>query len=195
MLSLETELPAFDLENVNSKTCRDNSTINLRSSDLNDKPILLMIICAHCPFVKHIEHSISDLDNDYRNQIQIIAISSNSLITHPQDGPLNLSNQAKNNDWAFPYLIDSDQYLAKALKAACTPDFFLFASDELGKQRLKYRGQLDSSTPGNDLPSDGKDLRLAVESVLDNRKIDWDQKPSIGCNIKWHPGEEPSWFA
>ena len=158
------------------------------------KPLLVMVICAHCPFVKHIEKGLSMLDLDYGRRIQILAISSNSLITHPQDGPDQLADQVKQHGWQFPYLLDVDQSFAKALKAACTPDFFLFAPLGGGMQQLQYRGQLDGSRPGNDLPVTGNDLREALDAVLSGQKVLKDQNPSIGCNIKWHPGKEPSWF-
>ena len=124
----------------------------------------------------------------------MLAISSNSLITHPQDSPRNLALQSQKNGWRFPYLFDREQSFAKSLMAACTPDFFLFAPSESGEQVLKYRGQLDQSRPGNQLAVTGQDLREALEAVLEGREVNPDQKPSIGCNIKWHPGHEPSWF-
>ena len=154
-----------------------------------------MILCAHCPFVKHVESEITKLQNDYLDEIYFIAISSNSLKTHPQDGPKNLAKQAKKNGWNFPYLFDKNQVLAKALKAACTPDFFVFApSKKELEQKLIYRGQLDSSRPGNNVEVTGEDLRSAIRALLSGEDISSDQKPSIGCNIKWHPGREPSWF-
>ena len=198
MLPIGTSLPAFDLPVV--KMAKDLSeaqyenTKRIRNSSLGSKPALFMVICAHCPFVKHIEKQLTQLDQDYGNQVQIIAISSNSLLTHPQDGPDQLANQAQINSWTFPYLLDLEQNLAKALRAACTPDFFLFSEDFNGQQRLQYRGQLDDSRPGNEIPVTGKDLRRAIDAVLIGEKPSEDQKPSIGCNIKWHPGKEPDWF-
>ncbi len=198
MLPLGTELPFFDLAVV--------SGIELRSGDersgleridrnkLSKKPLLLMILCAHCPFVRHIEAELTQLDKKYGNRVQIFAIASNSLITHPQDAPINLLEQAVRNYWKFPYLLDLDQCFVKALKAACTPDFFLFSSEKDGPFRLQYRGQLDDSRPGNNVKVTGKDLRLALDSVLEDKVLTFDQKPSIGCNIKWHPGGEPPWF-
>ena len=124
----------------------------------------------------------------------MIAISSNSLITHPQDGPIYLAKQAKENGWKFPYLFDENQSFAKALKAACTPDFFLFAPSPDGVQKLFYRGQFDKSRPGNNLPVNGSDIRKGIDAILQSKPIPLDQKPSIGCNIKWHPGKEPYWF-
>tara|TARA_Y100001968_G_scaffold272812_1_gene265227 strand:- start:11378 stop:11995 length:618 start_codon:yes stop_codon:yes gene_type:complete len=197
MIPLGTSLPSFDLSIVQGTPLSDSygkhlTTIN--SQMLIQKPLLLMIICAHCPFVKHIEPAITALEADFGEMIQMIAIASNSLITHPQDGPEFLSKQACSQGWGFPYLLDSNQSLAKDLKAACTPDFFLFSPSSQGNQKLEYRGQLDQSRPGNDIPVSGEDLRAAIEIVLQSKKIEFDQKPSIGCNIKWHPGQEPSWF-
>ena len=153
-----------------------------------------MILCAHCPFVKHIESALTQLNYDYRDKVDFLGVSSNSLETHPQDSPENLSAQARENGWTFPYLFDQDQAFAKALQAACTPDFFLFDFSNERKHFLKYRGQLDASRPGNQIPLTGKDLRLALNAALKNKEVSFDQKPSIGCNIKWHPDNEPSWF-
>ena len=186
MLPLDTVLPAFELPRLNGES--------LASSDLDDRPVLLMVICAHCPFVKHIEPELSRLDQDYRARIQLIAMSSNSLITHPQDGAEQLRHQAESCGWSFPYLMDQDQTLAKALKAACTPEFYLFAANGDAAQTLRYRGQLDGSRPGNDKPLDGADLRRAMDAVLAGRAVDADQTVSTGCNLKWHPGQEPAWF-
>ena len=154
-----------------------------------------MFLCAHCPFVKHIEVGLTDLQRDYWNRVEMVAISSNSLASHPQDAPKYLTEQAHKNGWMFPYLFDQHQSLAKALRAACTPDFFLFSSigDDCLK-KLKYRGQLDGSRPGNDQPVTGKDLRAALDAVLLGQIVSSDQKPSIGCNIKWDSAQEPAWF-
>tara|TARA_Y100001968_G_C19420854_1_gene751672 strand:- start:1542 stop:2159 length:618 start_codon:yes stop_codon:yes gene_type:complete len=197
MLPLGTVLPSFELDLVqgtNLSNYYDKSLKSINSKMLSKRPLLLMVLCAHCPFVKHIEKGISKLDQDYGEIIQIIAISSNSLITHPQDGPENLAQQANDQGWTFPYLFDADQCLAKALKAACTPDFFLFSSSLEGEKQLRYRGQLDKSRPGNEIPVTAGDLRSALDAVLAGEPIDFEQQPSIGCNIKWHPGKEPSWF-
>ncbi len=199
MLPLDTPLPPFELDVVKGTNLRDD----LKKQDLEtfgnkallEKPLLLMVICAHCPFVKHLEKGLSKLEQDYGDLVQMIAIASNSVITHPQDGPANLAFQANNQGWRFLYLLDSDQSFAKALKAACTPDFFLFSPSIEGQQELKYRGQFDSSRPGNDVLVTGEDLRVAMNAVLGGHKVSPDQKPSIGCNIKWHPGKEPSWFS
>lgn len=153
------------------------------------------MICAHCPFVKHVESQIGSLQEDYLDRVTMIAISSNSLVTHPQDGPSYLALQAIKNRWEFPYLLDEEQSFAKSLMAACTPDFFVFAPSDSGQQRLKYRGQLDDSRPGNNEDLTGKELREALDAVIEGREVSLDQKPSIGCNIKWHPGKEPDWFS
>jgi len=167
---------------------------NIRSFDLLKKPLFLMVICAHCPFVKHVESGITNLFNSFGDDVQFLAISSNSLITHPQDSPELLAAQANKLGWTFPYLFDSDQKLAKALKAACTPDFYIFWPSPDGALKLRYRGQMDGSRPGNDIPVSGEDIRLTLNSLLRGEDISADQKPSIGCNIKWHPGMEPKWF-
>ena len=198
MLPLGTILPPFELAVVKGTNLYGNSALRvldkINSKLFAQKPILLMIICAHCPFVKHVEPELTNLAKDYGNKVQILAISSNSLITHPQDGPDNLALQSQRQGWKFPYLLDLDQSFAKALHAACTPDFFLFSPLESGIQQLMYRGQLDDSRPGSNIPLNGKDLRDALDAVLEGKPVSSDQQPSIGCNIKWHPGEEPLWF-
>ena len=197
MLPLGTFLPSFELAVVQGTNLINQEAQNLKnlsSQRLSAKPILLMVICAHCPFVKHLERGISQLAEDYGEKVQFLAVSSNSLLTPPQDGPEYLAEQANKQAWRFPYLLDIDQSLAKALKAACTPDFFLFSPSLKGVQQLRYRGQFDDSRPGNNVPVTGEDLRVALDEVLQGRGISIDQKPSIGCNIKWTPGKEPSWF-
>ena len=198
MLPLGTKLPDFDLEMVSGLNLSPNDPFvglsNIRSFDLIQKPLFLMVLCAHCPFVKHVESGITKLFNSFGNDVQFLAISSNSLITHPQDSPSLLASQANKLGWKFPYLFDSDQTLAKALRAACTPDFYIFWPSADGDLTLRYRGQMDGSRPGNDVPLSGEDIRLTLDSLLKGEEISADQKPSIGCNIKWHPGMEPEWF-
>ena len=198
MLPLGTFLPSFVLPVVNGTKKIDQSqnlTYRKLSSEIfKKKPLLIMLICAHCPFVKHVENEITNLQNDYENIIDLLAVSSNSLKTHPQDAPIYLEKQAKENGWRFPYLFDSDQELAKALQASCTPDFFLFSPSDQADLRLAYRGQLDNSRPSNKIPVNGNDLRAAINAVVQLKDIPMEQKPSIGCNIKWHPGQEPYWF-
>ena len=187
MLPLGTELPGFHLPRVTGGT--------VRHDDLDPRPVLLMVICAHCPFVKHVEPELTRLDAAFSDRIQIIGVSSNSLITHPQDGPEQLADQARRNGWGFTYLLDAEQTLAKALRAACTPEFYLFArADSDSPQTLRYRGQLDGSRPGNDVPLNGQDLRAALDAVLSGAEVEGEQIASVGCNVKWNPGQEPSWF-
>ena len=162
---------------------------------LGQRPLLVLFICAHCPFVKHIEPELSRLEVDFARatppQLDLLAISSNSTRTHPQDGPEGLRAQAAAHGWRFPYLIDAHQQLARAFRAACTPDLFLFSQGQ--SPLLVYRGQLDASRPCNGLPLDGADLRRALAAVQVGAPVPADQQPAIGCNIKWHPGEEPDW--
>ncbi len=186
MLALGTGLPGFELPQVTGGW--------LSSSSLDQRPVLLMVLCAHCPFVKHVEPEITRLDHDFSDAVQLIGVSSNSLITHPQDGPEQLADQARRHGWSFPYLLDEQQTLAQALRAACTPEFYLFSPDGHGLQSLRYRGQLDGSRPGNDQPLDGRDLRIALDAVLTGSPVNPDQTASVGCNVKWNPGHEPEWF-
>ena len=194
MLALGSALPAFRLPVVSGRLSNAAAADVLNSNELPAQPLLVMLICAHCPFVKHVEPELSRLADDYSSAVTLLAVSSNSLTTHPQDGPEGLRHQAKRRQWSFPYLLDEQQNLAKALKGACTPEFYLFSPDEAGLQTLRYRGQLDGSRPGNEVPLDGRDLRKAVEAVLNGQPVNQDQQPSVGCNIKWHPGQEPPWF-
>ncbi len=198
MLPLGTICPEFDLEMVQDVTLDNRNPYNsyerFCNADLPNKPLFLMVVCAHCPFVKHVESCISNLYLKYGQRVQFLAVSSNSLITHPQDAPQHLAEQANRLGWRFPYLFDKNHKLAKALKAACTPDFYIFSPVQSGDHILRYRGQLDDSRPGNDIPVTGKDIQFAIDSLLNDETISIDQKPSIGCNIKWNPGEEPSWF-
>ena len=192
MLALGTPLPAFRLARVNGAQVNGGM---FASTDFGQQPILLMVLCAHCPFVKHIEPEITRLENDFGSRVQFVALSSNSLITHPQDGPAQLAEQAQRHGWAFPYLLDDQQVLAKSLQAACTPEFYLFSQDSKGSSpTLQYRGQLDSSRPGNDQPLDGSDLRAALNAVLTGTSVSQNQVASVGCNVKWNPGQEPEWF-
>ena len=186
MLALGTPLPGFDLPQVNGH--------RLSSRQLRAEPVLLMVLCAHCPFVKHVEPELSRLQQDYGERIQLVGVSSNSLITHPQDGPEQLADQARRHGWGFPYLLDQQQTLARDLRAACTPEFYLFAPETDGNQTLRYRGQLDGSRPGNDVPLNGQDLRAALEAVLSGTPVNPEQRASVGCNVKWNPGQEPEWF-
>ena len=185
MLPLGTLAPDFALTDVVSGKPVSLETFN------GAKGLLVMFICQHCPFVKHVESELGNIGRDYApKDIGILAISSNSLETHPQDGPENMKAQAERANFSFPYALDETQAVAKQYTAACTPDFFLFDSSF----KLAYRGQLDDSRPGNDLPTNGMDLRRALDSVVQGMLVSSAQKPSIGCNIKWAPGNEPDYF-
>lgn len=178
MLDLGTTAPDFQLEDVKTGETISPDTF------ADKKALLVMFICSHCPFVKHVQDELAKLGNDYLPKgVGIVAISSNSVRTHPQDGPEHLKTQAETVGFPFPYCYDETQDVAKAYTAACTPDFFLFDGD----RKLVYRGQLDDSRPGNDKPVTGADLRAALDAVLAGKSISEDQKPSLGCNIKWHP--------
>ena len=185
MLELGTPAPDFSLPDVVS-----GETISLAS--FAGKPALLvMFICQHCPFVKHVEGELARIGRDYAEKgLAVVAISANSIETHPSDAPAELKAQAERLGFNFPYCFDANQGTAKAYSAACTPDYFLFDGD----RNLAYRGQLDDSCPGNDKPLDGRDLRAAIDAVLAGSAPATTQIPSIGCNIKWAPGNEPSYF-
>ena len=185
MLSLGTPAPDFQLPDVVS-----GNTITL--ADFSGKAgLLVMFICQHCPFVKHVQNELAKLGQDYVPKgVGVLAISANSVQTHPDDRPENLKAMALELGFNFPYCYDETQATAKNYTAACTPDFFLLE----GELKLAYRGQLDDSRPGNNQPVTGKDLRAALEALLVGQSIGSEQRPSIGCNIKWTPGNEPSYF-
>lgn len=185
MLELGTPAPDFALPDVVS-----GDTISL-STFAGKSALVVMFICQHCPFVKHVQDELAKIGHDYVPQnVGILAVSANSVQTHPQDSPENLKEMAENLKFNFPYCYDETQEMAKAYTAACTPDFFVFDGD----RKLVYRGQLDDSRPGNDVMVTGQDLRAAIDTVLAGRSLSADQKPSIGCNIKWAPGNEPDYF-
>ncbi|WP_159799336.1 thioredoxin family protein [Flavobacterium sp. MK4S-17] len=176
MLPLGTKAPEFRLKDTNSSHFYTFSDIK------GEKGTLIMFICNHCPFVLHVIEEIVRIANDYTVQgIGMAAISSNDAFKYPQDAPERMTEFAFENDIDFPYLFDESQLTAKAYDAACTPDFYLFDSQD----RLVYRGQLDDSRPGNNIPVSGSDLRNAIDGVLYNRNIPQNQKPSMGCGIKW----------
>lgn len=176
MLPLGTKAPSFNLKNT-----IDDTYVSLESAKGMNGTII-MFICNHCPFVKHVNTELSQLAKDYSSKgITCIAISSNDVENYPEDAPDKMKQNAIENDFIFPYLYDDTQSVAKAYDAACTPDFYVFDSD----LKLVYRGQLDSSRPGNEIPVTGEDLRTAIDAVLNNNAISTIQKPSIGCNIKW----------
>lgn len=152
------------------------------------KALLIMFICPHCPFVKHVQEELARVGRDYAERnVGIVAISSNDAESYPEDSPPKLKEMAERLGFRFPFCYDESQEVAKAYDAACTPDFFLFDAS----RKLVYRGQLDSSRPGNGIPVTGADLRLALDAVLSDLAVDSNQRPSIGCNIKWKPGNEP----
>lgn len=161
-------------------------------SDFADKrAFLALFISRHCPYVQHIKYELAQIGQDYQGQsLGIVAISSNDVNTHPNDAPEFLKAFAEELNLSFPLLFDENQSIAKDYFAACTPDIFLFDRD----RRLVYRGQLDDSRPKSGIPVTGKDLRTAIAAVLSDRPVSWEQKPSIGCNIKWKPGNEPVYF-
>ena len=180
---------------VSGALAQQSPDATLESDDLpQERPVLVMLLCSHCPFVKHVEPELSRLEGDYGQRVSLLAVSSNSVITHPQDGPEGLRQQAERMGWTFPYLFDEQQSLARDLRGACTPEFYLFAPDSNAQQTLRYRGQLDPSRPGNGADLDGCDLRQALDAVLAGQPLEGQQHASIGCNIKWHPGQEPPWF-
>ncbi|MBD2179941.1 thioredoxin family protein [Planktothrix sp. FACHB-1355] len=182
MLALGTKAPDFHLPDVVS-----GETISL-ATFADRKALLVMFICQHCPFVKHIKTELAQLGKDYQAEsIGIVAISANDVANYPNDAPDKLKQMAVELGFTFPFCYDESQETAKAYTAACTPDFFLFDRD----RKLVYRGQLDDSRPSNGIPVTGKDLRSALNAVLSDKPITQDQKPSIGCNIKWKPGNEP----
>ena len=189
MLPLGTAAPDFRLQDAVS-----GREVAL-SDQAAERPLLVMFLCNHCPFVVHVRGEFARLERDYGDRISIVAINSNSVETHPQDGPDSMRELALELGWSFPFLLDATQEVARAYHAACTPDFFLFGPVVRERRRLAYRGQLDASRPGNTEPVTGSDLRAAIDAVLANRDVTADQRPSIGCNIKWAPGNEPDYFA
>lgn len=184
MLSLGTSLPSFELPDVVSGNKISSVGFSGKSG------ILVMFICRHCPYVVHVQDELARLGKDYAEKgLGIVAISSNDAGNYPDDRPEQLKAMAQELGFTFPYCYDEGQEVAKAFTAACTPDFFLFA----GNQQLVYRGQLDDSRPGNGKPVTGKDLRGAIDAVLGGHSVSQEQRPSVGCNIKWKFGNSPSY--
>lgn len=176
MMPLGSEAPHFDLKDVISD--KTMSVVDVQG----EKGLAVMFICAHCPYVKHIEEELGIVARHYQNLgVGFVAISSNDVENYPEDSPEELKVQAEKNGFNFPYLYDESQEVAKAYDAACTPDFFLFDSD----LKCVYRGRFDASTPGNNEPVTGDDLRVAIDALLDGQPISEEQLPSMGCNIKW----------
>ncbi|HKI30364.1 MAG TPA: thioredoxin family protein [Gemmataceae bacterium] len=183
MTPLGTLAPDFRLPDT------DANTVSL--SDFAGAPALLVaFICNHCPYVKHVRTAFAQLAHEYQGQgVAVIGINSNDAVSHPDDSPGRMAQEKRAAGYSFPYLYDESQQVAKAYGAACTPDFFLFDKD----RRLVYRGQMDGSRPDNGKPNDGADLRAALDAVLAGKAASDTQVPSIGCNIKWRPGNEPAY--
>ena len=185
MLALGTTAPDFRLPDVVS-----DNTISLATFS-GKKALLVMFVCQHCPYVQHVKEELARLGQDYaRTDVGIVAISANDAANYPDDAPDRLKAMAQEEGFRFPFCYDESQETAKAYTAACTPDFFLFDA----KRTLVYRGQLDDSRPGNGKPLNGRDLRAAIDAVLAGKPVSQDQKPSVGCNIKWKKGLEPAYF-
>lgn len=184
MLPLGTVAPDF---------CLPDTKGNLISlGDFKNAPALLvMFICNHCPYVRHINHELARLTKEYRaREVAVVGINSNDIKNYPDDSPEKMAETAKTIGYTFPYLFDESQEVAKAYRAACTPDFYLFDKS----RKLVYRGQMDDSRPQSGIPVTGVDLRAALDAVLEGHSVPEDQKPSMGCNIKWKPGNEPYYF-
>ena len=184
MLPLGTTAPIFSLKNI------DGQTVSI--SDFCDKKALVIVfMCNHCPYVKHVAPELTRISNEYMSKgVGFVGISSNDVIAHPEDSPEMMKTEAVKQGYQFPYLYDADQSVAIAYNAACTPDLFVFDS----AHRLVYRGQLDDSRPRTDRPLTGKDLRTALDCILNGKQVGTEQRPSVGCNIKWKDGLEPEYF-
>lgn len=182
MLPLGTPAPAFSLPSTTGETV---SLADFQASSL----LVVAFICNHCPFVKHIRGELAALADDYQSRgVAVVAINANDVDAYPDDNMDNMKREVLDAGYHFPYLLDESQEVAKAYDAACTPDFYLFDD----KRLLIYRGQLDASRPGNDIPVTGEDLRAALDAALAGKPVPAEQTPSIGCNIKWKPGNEPA---
>jgi peroxiredoxin len=184
MLPLGTKAPGFSLLNV------DGTMVSL--ADFLGKPALLvMFMCNHCPYVKHVANALALLGQEYQAKgVGIVGISSNDVSKHPADSPEQMVAEAEERGYNFPYLYDETQEVALAYRAACTPDFYIFDRD----QKLVYRGQLDASRPDSGIPVTGSDVRAALDAILAGKPVSSKQRPSLGCNIKWKPGSEPDYF-
>lgn len=204
MVELGSEAPAFELTDVVTGRAmgRDDIVALAWDDDASDQAnrmtgggtskngrhgLLVMFLCVHCPYVRHVEQELARIGNDYAGKIAMVAISSNDVAAYPEDSPAEMKKQAERLGFRFPYLYDETQEVARAYQAACTPDFFLFDAE----MKLVYRGQLDSSRPrrpsggGNDIPVTGEDLRAAMDAVIAGKRPDTNQRTSLGCNIKW----------
>lgn len=184
MLPLGTKAPDFKLPNV------DGRMVSL--ADFEGAPALLVIfMCNHCPYVIHVADGLARLTHEYQQRgVAVVGINSNDVSMHPADSPERMVAEAEDRGYTFPYLYDETQEVAHAYRAACTPDFFLFDKN----QKLVYRGQMDSSRPQSGIPVTGQDLRAALDAVLAGKPVPTEQKPSLGCNIKWKPGNAPEYF-
>jgi peroxiredoxin len=184
MLALGTSAPDFRLLDTENKP--------VALADFAPAPALVvMFICNHCPFVVHVREGIAQLARDYQKLgVAFVGINSNDVATHPDDSPEKMKLEKRSAGYTFPYLFDETQAVARAYKAACTPDFFAFDA----QRKLAYRGQLDGARPGNGVPITGADLRAALDAILAGKRPAEPQRPSMGCNIKWKPGHEPQWF-
>lgn len=184
MLELGTKAPDFTLPDTEGKMLS-------RNHFKGKKGLLVMFLSNHCPYVKHIRHVLRDVAKEYQDKdVGVVAIMSNNVETHPDDRPAKMAEEVKNIGYTFPYLYDETQLVAKAYRAACTPDLFLFNDDF----ELVYRGQFDGSRPGNQVPVTGFDLKKALDTMLAGEIVPDNQIPSVGCNIKWKPGNEPDYF-
>lgn len=182
MRALGSELPKFQLPDVKTGQLVSEAL-------LGGRPAVIAFICNHCPFVKHIKSELAAFGRYCRdNDVPMVAISSNDASSYPDDGPGQMAAEARHFDFVFPYLYDESQAVAKSFDAVCTPEFFVFD----GASKLAYRGQFDASRPSNGVPVTGNDLRAAVAALLAGGRPSADQKPSIGCNIKWKPGNQPT---
>ena len=183
MLPLGTQAPQFRLLDTSGKT------VSLTDFQ-NASALLVVFMCNHCPYVKHLRQGLAQLARDYMPRgVAMVGINSNDAVNYADDSPAKMAEEVKSAGYIFPYLIDETQTVAKAYRAACTPDIYLFGKDH----RLVYRGQFDDSRPGNGIPVTGNDLRTALEAVLAGKPISPNQQPSIGCNIKWKSGNAPQW--
>jgi len=184
LLPLGAPAPDFSLRNI------DGETVSL--SDFSDAPALLVVfMCNHCPFVKHVADGLARLAREYqRRGVAVVGVNSNDVETYPDDAPEKMAEEARQRGYTFPYLFDATQEVAKSYRAACTPDFFVFDKD----RTLAYRGQMDDSRPQSGIEVTGRDLRAALDAVLAGQPVPEKQRPSLGCNIKWKEGNEPEYF-
>jgi peroxiredoxin len=184
MLPLGTPAPQFSLSDT------QNNMVSI--DDFAEAPALLVIfMCNHCPYVKHVRDALVRLVQEYQKKgVAVVGISSNDVSAFPEDSPEKMAEEARRYGYTFPYLFDESQDVARAYRAACTPDFFLFDA----QRRLVYRGQMDDSRPSSGREASGDDLREALEAVLSGKPVPQKQKPSLGCNIKWKPGNQPDYF-